>query len=175
MINIEEKENDEGSNSCFEKIKYEKRVLHGRYIASISISISVFLIITKAYSSSELVQQLSMASTVASIILSVIAIIMSITGEGKTDAIKNQMIETTQELKRMVKKVQKINTSVDESLQELKNGLTELQRKIDDVPDSTAKKIYSKEKKEIGLVETKVNNIGSNDEGWKRINDKREI
>ena len=33
MINIEEKENDEGSNSCFEKIKYEKRVLHGRYIA----------------------------------------------------------------------------------------------------------------------------------------------
>lgn len=108
MINIEEKENDEGSNSCFEKIKYEKRVLHGRYIAGISISISVFLIITKAYSSSELVQKLSMASTVASIILSVIAIIMSITGEGKTDAIKNQMIETTQELKRMVKKVQRI-------------------------------------------------------------------
>lgn len=85
------------------------------------------------------------------------------------------MIERTQELKKTVKTVQKINTSVDESLQELKNGLTELQRKIDDVPDSTAKKLYSKEKKEIGLVETKVNNIGSNDEGWKRINDKREI
>ncbi len=25
MINIEEKENDEESNSCFEKIKYEKK------------------------------------------------------------------------------------------------------------------------------------------------------
>lgn len=113
-----------------------------------------------------------MASTVASIILSVIAIIMSITGEGKTDAIKNQMIETTQELKRMVKKVQKINTSVDESLQELKNGLTELQRKIDDVPDSTAKKLYSKEKKEINLVETKVNSIENDDDGWRSLNDK---
>lgn len=175
MKNIEEKDNHEEHINDYEKIKYEKKIIHCRYISCISISICVILIITKAYASDEFVQQLSMAGTVTSIILSVIAIIMSITGEGKTDAIRNQMIERTQELKKTVKTVQKINTSVDESLQELKNGLTELQRKIDDVPDSTAKKLYSKEKNEIGLVETKVNNIGSNDEGWKRINDKREI
>ena len=77
------------------------------------------MIITSTYNQSVFVEQFSMASTITSIILSVIAIIMSITGEGKTEGIRNQMTETTQELRNTVNTVQEINNGVGESLREL--------------------------------------------------------
>lgn len=76
------------------KLKCAKTKLHSRYIAFIAIGIVIWLLATGEANSSEFAEWISFSSTIASIILSVIAIIMSITGENKTEAMRNQMEET---------------------------------------------------------------------------------
>lgn len=132
-----DEKSSKSDNYLDEKIKYEKQKIHCRYISCICIAISIWLIITSTYKQSGFIEQISFASTITSIILSVIAIILSITGEG----IRNQMMETTQELRNTVKTVQGINKGVESSLEELKKGLNELQEKIDNIPDNTAMKL----------------------------------
>ena len=65
---------------------------------------------------------------------------MSITGEGKTEAIRNQMLETTQELKHTVASVEKIDADVQDSIAKLKGSIEILQEKVDKVPDATAER-----------------------------------
>lgn len=103
------------------------------------------MIVTNTSANVEFVAQLSLAGTISSIILSVLAIIMSITGEGKTEAIRNQMLETTQELKHTVVSVEKIDEDVKVSIERLKESIVDLQEKVDKVPDVTAEK-FSKSK-----------------------------
>lgn len=150
---IDEK-SSKSDNYLDEKIKYEKQKIHCRYISCICIAISIWLITTSTYKQSGFIEQISFASTITSIILSVIAIILSITGEGKTEGIRNQMMETTQELRNTVKTVQGINKGVESSLEELKKGLNELQEKIDTIPDNTAMKL-TKRREPSTLIEKK--------------------
>lgn len=119
-------------------LKYEKIKLHIRYISCICISIAMWVIVSGTANNPDFISQFSFASTVTSIVLSVVAIILSITGEGKTEAIRNQMTETTNELHNTVVEVRKINEDTEESLGELKKGLSELQSKIDKLPYDTA-------------------------------------
>ena len=65
------------------KLKCAKAKLHSRYIVCISIGILVWLVATGEANTKEFSSWISFASTVASIILSVIAIIMSITEKEK--------------------------------------------------------------------------------------------
>lgn len=137
MFNIG-KDNKENINDIL--IKYEKRKIHMRYIAAISTGICIWMIAMNASANTEFIAQLSLAGTISSIILSVIAIIMSITGEGKTEAIRNQILETTQELKHTVASVEKIDADVQDSIAKLKGSIEILQEKVDKVPDATAER-----------------------------------
>lgn len=172
MIEIHNKSDSKEFHEYNEKLKCEKRTLHCRYISCICIGICTWLIITSTYNQSVFVEQFSMASTITSIILSVIAIIMSITGEGKTEGIRNQMTETTQELRNTVNTVQEINNGVGESLRELQKGLNELQFKIDQIPDSTAEKLYAKRRTSTSIAR-KVSVSSEKNKEWSNINDKQ--
>lgn len=156
-----------------EKLKVEKQKLHVKYIAGICIGITAVVL---AYRTSEVqtfVNQLSFASTIASIILSVLAIIMSISGEGKTEGIRNQMSETTMELRKTVETVQTINEGVINSLNQLEDGINELQTRIEQIPDNTAEKIYAKRYQ--GVTKTrKIAVDNANNETWRKINDKQD-
>lgn len=165
---IEKPENE--FHEYTEKLKCEKKTLHCKYISCISIGICIWMIVSRVYDQEDFVSQLEFASTVASIILSVIAIIMSITGEGKTEGIRNQMTETTMELKTTVTTVRGINSDVSASLEELKKGLGELQNKIDQIPDSTVEK-WSKKNASSTIVSTPYDQIDVSRKEWSNINE----
>lgn len=146
MLKIIKREDDDKKklHESEMRLKYEKNKIHSRYIACICIGICIWIIITNTAQQVDFVAQLSMASTVTSIILSVIAIIMSISGEVTTEGIRNQMLETIQELHTTANIVKDINSEVKDNILELKKSIDELQGKIDVLPDATADTIYRK-------------------------------
>lgn len=165
--------NDYDYHEYNERLKVEKQKLHVKYIAGICIGIITVVLAYRTSDVETFVNQLSFASTIASIILSVLAIIMSISGEGKTEGIRNQMSETTMELRKTVETVQTINEGVINSLNQLEGGINELQTKIEQIPDNTAEKVYAKNRvgvtRPIRGIEVNLNN-----ERWSRINDKQQ-
>lgn len=88
------------------KIKCIKTKLHARYLAAIAIGICIWQF-AGTTDSDAFIAQFSFASTIASIILSVLAIIMSITGEGKTEHIKDQLHESAKDIIKNTKKNQR--------------------------------------------------------------------
>lgn len=154
-----------------ERLKVEKQKLHVKYIAGICITIATVVLAYRTSDVQTFVDQLSFSSTIASIILSVLAIIMSISGEGKTEGIRSQMTETTLELRKTVKTVQTINDGVITNLKQLQDGMNELQMKIEMIPDNTAEKVYAKNHT---LTKTRrVQEVSGSNERWSKINDKQ--
>ncbi len=122
------------------KIKCIKAKLHCKYLLVIAVMICVWLFSVKTYNDSTFVSQMSFASTIASIILSVLAIIMSITGEGKTEHIKEQLEDAAKQIKESQNSVEDINESIEENLSQLNLEIKRLGDRIDDIPEMTAQK-----------------------------------
>lgn len=110
------------------KIDNLRLKIHAKYIAFISLGIVVWMVATGTANNSEFSDWLSFASTLTSIILSVIAIFMSISGESKTEGIRNQMEETAYRLDNAVDDVSNAN-------EEIKSSIIELQKKIDSMSE----------------------------------------
>lgn len=128
----------------------------------------MWFLITNTYSQEGFVNQFSFASTIASIILSVLAIIMSISGEGKTETIRNEMSEAVQDMRDTVEIVKDVNNGVIDNLEELKKSLSELQIKIEKLPDNTAQAVYEKNMvaPDVKSIKVKI------DKGWGINNEK---
>ncbi|MGG7077624.1 hypothetical protein [Clostridium sardiniense] len=94
-------------------IKYIKNILHMKYLLGIVIGIISITIIASCYNNNEFVQQVSFAGTVSSIILSVIAIIMTINGESESKKNKDTIISLTLELEGIVKDVKKATKNLE--------------------------------------------------------------
>lgn len=113
--------------------------LHAKYISCISLGIVVWLIATGTYDNSYFPEWVSFASTITSIILSVVAIILSITGESKTDAIKTDLSETAKKLDNVTDRIDKemfgANQETKELIKELERQIAILQDKVDKVPE----------------------------------------
>lgn len=90
-------------------IKFNKLKIHVKYIIGISIGITALVIVESGYQSDYFVDQVSFAGMISSIILSVIAIIMTIIGEAKTDNTKNKLEEVSENL---IKVSEDINKSI---------------------------------------------------------------
>lgn len=116
-------------------LKTEKGKLHSRYIAIICISICVWLIASGSAKDDSFISQLSFASTVTSIILSVIAIILSITGESKTSMMQARMEDIVQNLETTAAQIADISNSTEENMSSLRNGIADLDSKIKNLPD----------------------------------------
>lgn len=116
------------------KLKCMKTTLHRNYIVSISVGILVWMLATGQANSTEFSSWISFASTITSIILSVIAIFMSISGENKTDAIRNKMEETANKLEKATTVMENANRQNVENIQELKENLLLLKQKVESMP-----------------------------------------
>lgn len=123
------------------KIKCVKTKLHSTYLLIIASIICIWLFSLLTYDHKGFVEQMSFASTITSIILSVLAIIMSITGEGKTEHIKDQLEAAAKEIKQSQEAVNRINGTIEDSLQKVNDGLDEINKRIDSLPDATAQKV----------------------------------
>lgn len=141
-------------NEHITKLKEENHKLHTRYIITISIIICIGSIIMATYNNEAFVSQVSFAGTISSIILSVLAIWMSISGERTTNDIRIKIAESTERLSGTTKEVKSLNkkyeSTMNEQLTELKNvqeQLTKIIHSVDNVGEQvsiiTQQKVYN--------------------------------
>ena len=125
------------------KIKCVKTMLHTRYLAAIAIGICIwqFAGIT---GNDVFIAQFSFASTITSIILSVLAIIMSITGEDKTEHIKDQLHESAKDISKTQRKIKEINDNIENNLRKLDHEISNLHIEIEKLPETIAQKVEEK-------------------------------
>lgn len=123
---------DEDFNKFQIKRELERIKIHRNYVCCICVGIVVWLIATGTYADKEFTGLVSFASTITSIILSVIAIIMSITGESKTEMIKDQIEEATFRLDKAVDDISTANKEMKESLIDLQNKIDSIGDKVDE-------------------------------------------
>lgn len=113
-------------NELSERIKYEKVKLHIKYIIGMSIIISSITIILASYNNREFVNEISFASTITSIILSVIAIIMTIVGETKSENTKDKLINLSENLEDIVCKIENTTNEFENVMKSNKEMKTQL-------------------------------------------------
>ena len=137
------------------KLKCMRITLHRNYIVCISVGILVWMLATGQANSTEFSSWISFASTITSIILSVIAIFMSISGENKTDAIRNQMEEAANKLEKTTESIDQANDKNLQNIDELKKSIVELQNKIESLQGKTDKMIskYEEANRNTKVVE----------------------
>lgn len=123
----------------------DRRKLHSRYICSILGAVVIWFIATGTAKSEMFPEWVSFASTITSIVLSVLAIILSITGEGKTEYIKEQIIEAVKQISESQKKVDEIHKNIEDNVQTLRNEVRELGKRVEEVPQKTAQQVRSYE------------------------------
>lgn len=153
------------------KLKCMKTKLHSRYITCIAVGIVIWLLATGQANTSEFSAWISFASTIASIILSVIAIIMSITGESKTDAMRNQMEETANKLEETARSIEIANKQNIKNIEELKENIDKLQEKVEQYKGETVEALRKFEKKpsEVDNDRMKINK--NYDIRWVKVKD----
>lgn len=95
------------------KEKYERAKLHTRYLFIIAGILAVIGISIALGGCSEALGQISMASTVSSIILSSIAIFMSISGENKLNYTHDKLVETSDRMSDITDSIEKANNLLD--------------------------------------------------------------
>lgn len=144
------------------KIKSMRTKLHSRYIAFIATGIVVWLIATGASSNENFPEWISFASTITSIILSVIAIIMSITGENKTESIRDKLEEATKKLERAAVEIDSANKENIKNIDGLKGGIEELNVRINSIPQKTIEKLNN----EFDIQNSNTREINGLEIGW---------
>lgn len=134
-----------------QELKYQKFKLHTKYIIGISVIITAIVIVAAGYNDGNFVEKVSFAGTIASIILSVIAIIMTIVGESKSENTKDKLINLSEDLEEIVCKIEKTTDNLESVVQsnyEVKSQLSSIGSVIQD-------KYLAKQ--EAALVESEIN------------------
>lgn len=109
---MKDKHRDSECNNIREyeiKLENAKTKLHSRYIVAILVCIVIWLLATGEANTQEFSNWISFTSTIVSIILSVIAIILSITGESKTDMMREKIEDAVETLQSTVHDIEKVN------------------------------------------------------------------
>ena len=129
------------------KEKYEKGILHIRYLFIIAVILAVIGISIALGGSSEALGQISMASTVSSIILSAIAIFMSISGENKLNYTQNTLMDTSDRLSSITDNIEHANGLLDNAIGKKLSKLDEISDRLERIGQSVnnvEKEIFSK-------------------------------
>lgn len=112
------------------KEKYEKGKLHTRYLFIVAGILAVIGISIALGENSEALGQISMASTVSSIILSSIAIFMSISGENKLNYTQNTLMETSNRLSYITDNIEQANSMFDSTISQKLLKLDEISDRL---------------------------------------------
>lgn len=132
--------------------EYEKLKLHIKYISGISLGLIALVIIASSYSNNDFVGQVGFAATISSIILSVIAILMTIIGETKSDNAKDKLVNVSEELEVITKSIGDATNKLESTLnsnQELYNGIYNMQNKIENIDQKISSKDIQTDNAEI--------------------------
>lgn len=128
--------------------KGEKLNIHMFYWILILVLIIIGLITTRSYSNESLAEQVAFGATLSGIILSVIAIIMTLIGESKSDNTKDKLINLSDNLEEIVSRVEKTTSNLEEVLNinlDVRSKLDNLGNKISEISitkvDETTKTI----------------------------------
>lgn len=125
------------NNKEVDIVQHEKLRLHIRYIIGISVFLLFGGIVLATSNQNEFVSQISFGSTMTSIILSVIAIWMSISGERTTNDIKSKISYSADRLSETTEKIEILNNNhtktLDKQLGELKDVKEQLSKIIQSV------------------------------------------
>ena len=115
-----------------DKMKCEKMKLHMIYICVIAIACAVLTIILSFCDNTMFKNCISVSSTVTSIILSVIAIILSVTGERTTNEIRNKVSDSVQQLEKCTNDSSALAEELTGALQQLNELYKNINEKIVD-------------------------------------------
>ena len=125
-----------GNNENVDITKHEKIILHMKYIIAISVIISLGSVVLALYNQDAFVAQVSFAATITSIVLSVIAIWMSISGERSTNDIKVKIAESTERLSGTTKEIETFNNNYKETMNTQLAELKNVQEKLAQITQS---------------------------------------
>jgi len=156
-------------NKCPNEVQCEKNKLHIKYIVGIASGVSLGSLVLSGYSNTAFVSQFSFASTVTSIVLSVVAIWMSISGERATNEIKDKIIDASDRLEKTTSNVEQINSSYHQEVSDQISSLEYIQKKLDEIVGgfTDVKDEMSLTKDQVAQVASKIDNY--NFEGKKDI------
>lgn len=113
-----------------------KSKIHLGYIIVILILLCVFLFTIIGHDNKDLASQLSFGATLGGIILSVIAIIITLIGETKSDNTKDKLLNLAEDLNKIVKNIEDTTSNfqyIVDSNSEIKSGLSQMQNSLKDV------------------------------------------
>lgn len=102
--------------------------LHAIYIAIIASMIGIIFLTGTLYNAEEFGKQISFAGTITSIVLSIIAIFMSIVNEGKNEYLKRQLENASITLKESSDKL-------DINIKELESKVTGFSKNIEEIAE----------------------------------------
>lgn len=118
------------------KEKYEKIRLHIIYLIIIAVILAVIGISIALGGKSEALGQISMASTVSSIILSSIAIFMSISGENKLNYTHDKLVETSDRMSEITGHIEKANSMLDGTINQKLTKIDDIFDKLESIGQS---------------------------------------
>lgn len=152
------------------KLKCMRMKIHSIYIASIATGIVIWVLASGQANDTEFSSLISFASTITSIILSVIAIFMSISGENKTNLMTDKMEEASKKIEKTAKDIEIANQESIDNITGLKTEMDELKEILKNLPDATAERVVKLNVKQVEQI--KINPVKLNTEdveknkGW---------
>lgn len=150
------------NNQNEKNVRHDNLKLHFIYVVTICFIICIGTIIIAAYNQEAFVSQVSFAGTITSIVLSVIAIWLSISGERTTNDIRIKIAESTERLSDTTKNVETLNknyeNTMDAQLNELKNVQEQLTKVIFSI-NSVGEQVSHLQGKNAIIPNTLNNNI----------------
>lgn len=130
------------------KEKYERVKLHSKYLFIIAGILAVIGFSLAFGRDNVALGQISMASTVSSIILSSIAIFMSISGENKLNYTQNTLMETSDRLFNISNNIEQANSLFDGAIDQKLSKLDEISDRLEKIGqsvDKVEKEVFGRE------------------------------
>lgn len=118
-----------------EALEKEKLSLHLKYISGISFACICLVIILHCCQSTMFQNCISVSSTVTSIILSVVAIILSVTGERTTNEIRNKVADSVEQLEDCTDKSSQLTEELIKAVQQMNELYENVKDKASDISE----------------------------------------
>lgn len=117
-----------------ETLEKEKLSLHLKYISGISFACICLVIILHCCQNTMFQNCISVSSTVTSIILSVVAIILSVTGERTTNEIRNKVADSVEQLEDCTEKSSLLTEELIKAVQQMNELYTNVNDNVSNIP-----------------------------------------
>lgn len=125
------------------KEKYEKGKIHVIYLLIIAVILAIIGLSFALGGDDEALGQISMASTVSSIILSSIAIFMSISGENKLTYTHDKLVESSDKLSAITVNIESANSEISQKILKIDDIFDRLER-IGQSVDNVEKEVLNR-------------------------------